>query len=242
MLPVVICERNAALRGKWMDLLTDVIRREYPSLRTEAMLGEEKELSRMVQFETGIMLVVLAVDREIDRCVELYGRVMARNRDNYVLLCLHDIQHLNAVLSKCLRPAGILVDPFREEQMRRSMREILGDYVAQYAPEEADEAMTVFSGKTMHRIRYRDICYLEAQDKLVNLCLGRKLVAVRGSLAAFERELSEDFIRCHRGYIVNRRYIESLDRKNLLLSLKDGQQLPVSRSCRDALIDALREE
>lgn len=242
MLPVVICERNAAIRGKWMDVLADVIRREYPSLRTEAMLGEEKELSRMVQFEAGIMLVVLAVGREIDREVELYGRVMARNRDNYVLLCLHDVGQLNAVLSKCLRPAGLLVDPFQEEQMRRSMREILKDYVSQYAPEEAGGGMTVVSGKTMHRIRYRDICYLEAQDKLVNICLGRKLLAVRGSLATFEQELGSDFVRCHRGYIVNRCYIESLDRKEMQITLKDGQRLPVSRSCRDLLTEALREE
>ncbi len=235
MLPVVICEQNADLRNKWLGLLTDVLRSEYPALRIESMLGAEKELLRMVEFEAGIMLVVLAADARVDTVCELYASVMARNRDNYVLLCVHDVTGLNAVLSRCLRPAGILVDPFHDEQMRQSMQRIIADYVSQYAPQESETAITVLSGKTMHRIRCRDITYLEARDKLVNICTNRRIVVVRGSLATLESGLGEGFVRCHRAFIVNRECIDSLDCKEMLLTLKDGERLPVSRSCRDSL-------
>ena len=241
MLPVVICEQNAQLRRKWLDILEELIQKEYPSLRIESMLGTEKELIRMVEFEAGIMLVMLAVDSQADKSTELYARVMNRNRDNYVLLCMHDLQQMNAILSRCLRPAGILVDPFQDDQMRHSVRRILNDYVAQYDPEQAEQAITVSSGKTLYRIRFRDISYLEARDKLVNICTNRQIVTVRGSLATFEAGLGEAFIRCHRAFIVNRSCMESLNCRDMMLTLKDGETLPVSRSCREAVEEALQE-
>ena len=242
MLPVVVCEEDRALRARWLSALEALARQRYPLLRYEALPGGARELTRALEAESGIMLVILAVTEAAEESVRLFASVMERNRDNYVLLCLHDAARLNAVLSRCMRPAGILLSPFDEDGMLASLDRVLRDYTALYAEESRESYMTVTSGKTLRRIAYRDIEYFEAQDKLLNICTRRYVASVRASLNAVEEELPSQFIRCHRSYIVNRAWIERLDIPAMTLYLTSGEKLPISRSCKGALREELQAE
>ena len=126
--------------------------------------------------------------------------------------------------------------------MRATLRRILNDYLAMH--DEADEAdyMMVSAGKGQRRIAYRDILYLEAQDKLLNINTEHFSLSVRGSLNALAGTLPEDFVRCHRSYIVNRSYIERLDLPGMELHLTTQERLPISRSYKEALRESLRAE
>ena len=246
MLPVVICEPDVGARAQWTSLLDEVARRDYPSLKLEMLPGAEHELGRALASEAGIMLVILAVTPSIkggvEACIDLFARVMASNRDNYVVLCVHNALFLETVLSRCMRPAGVMVIPFREELMRASVKRILGDYARLHGESDGEEHMLVNAGKTVRRIAYREILYLEAQDKLLNICTRRQAVTVRASLNALEKTMPEQFVRCHRSYIVNRTYIERLNLSEMTLTLTTQERLPVSRSCKYVLRACLESE
>ena len=242
MLPIVICEEDRALRARWMSVLETLARQRYPLLKYETLPGGTRELKRALETESGIMMVILAIADAVDEKIGLFASVMERNRDNYVLLCLHDAARLKTVLGRCMRPAGILLAPFHEGSMRASLDLALRDYVSLYAEESHEAYMTVTSGKTLRRIAFRDIQYLEAQDKLLNICTRRYVASVRASLNAVEDELPSQFIRCHRSYIVNRAWIERLDIPAMTLYLTSGEKLPISRSCKGALREELQAE
>lgn len=242
MLPIVICEEDRALRARWMSVLETLARQRYPLLKYETLPGGTRELKRALETESGIMMVILAIADAVDEKIGLFASVMERNRDNYVLLCLHDAARLKTVLGRCMRPAGILLAPFHEGSMRASLDLALRDYVSLYAEESHEAYMTFTSGKTLRRIAFRDIQYLEAQDKLLNICTRRYVASVRASLNAVEEELPSQFIRCHRSYIVNRAWIERLDIPAMTLYLTSGEKLPVSRSCKGALREELQAE
>ena len=55
------------------------------------------------------------------------------------------------------------------------------------------------------------------------------------SLSSLEGELG-DFFRCHKGYLVNLRYVDEVRGDTLVVA---GQELPVARSRRKALMEAL---
>lgn len=244
MLPVVICEPDAAQRARWMDLLDELARREYPALRMELTPGTDRELRRALETYSGVMLVLLSVAEAVrggvEGCIELFSSVMERNRESYVLLCLNDAGHLDEVLSRCMRPAGVLLYPPREELMRASLRRVLDDYASLHESESDGRYMVVTSGGTVSRVAYRDILYLEAQNKLLNICLRHQVLTVRGSLNELEQTLPEDFLRCHRSYIVNRSYIERFHASEMMLELSTQERLPVSRSCKSALREFLK--
>lgn len=245
MLPVVICEPDGCVRAKWTELLDEVARADYSRLKLELLPSTEYELNRELETENGILLVILAVTSAVaggvEACIELFRRVMSSNRDSYVILCVHDAQWLEMVLSRCMRPAGVMVIPFRESLMRASLKHVLGDYARLYAQDDG-EYMLVHMGKTLQRVAYRDILYLEAQDKLLHICTQRQVVSVRARLSALEETLPEQFIRCHRSYIVNRAYIERLNLTEMTLQLMTQERIPVSRSFKDALRAQLQSE
>ena len=57
---------------------------------------------------------------------------------------------------------------------------------------------------------------------------GRTDRAFHGRLDEWEEKLPEEFVRVHKSYIVNMRYIDRIDRKNVLL--QGGRAVPISRS------------
>lgn len=244
MLPVVICEPNEAVRARWVEMLSALLR-EYPSLRTEMLAGMEHDLDRMLELESGIMLVILAVTDTakdgVEGCIRRFRSVMDRNRDSYAVLCVHDGACLDLVLSRCMRPAGILMLPLREELVRASLRSVLNDYVSLYQSGNEGEYMVIASGGMVYRIAYRDILYMEAQNKLLCVCLAHHTVTVRASLNMLEQTLPEGFIRCHRSYIVNRAYVESFSSAEMTVCLTSKERLPVSRSYKGVFRDGLRE-
>lgn len=244
MLPVVICEPNEAVRARWVEMLGTLLQ-EYPSLRTELLAGGEHDLDRMLELESGIMLVILAVTDTakdgIEGCIRRFGSVMARNRDSYTVLCVHDEACLDTVLSRCMRPAGILMLPLREELVRASLRRVLNDYIALYQSGNEREYMVISSRGMLQRIAYRDILYLEAQNKLLRVCLAHHTITVRASLNMLEKTLPEGFVRCHRSYIVNREYVESFDSAEMMVCLTSTERLPVSRSYKSAFCGSIRE-
>jgi len=246
MLPVVICEPDSIVRTQWLDVLNEVASSEYPSLRLETIPGAEHELKRVLDTETGIILVILSVrgnsSGRIDDSIRMFGDVMGRNRDNYVMLCVHDSEHLGTVINQCMRPAGILLFPFQKELMRAGLKRILNDYTSLHITGDEPDYMMVNSGKRLMRIAYRDILFLEAQDKLLNINMGRHVITVRNTLNAVAGTLPSQFIRCHRSYIVNRSYIDQIDLPRMEIQLSTQERLPVSRSYKELLKEILKEE
>lgn len=85
----------------------------------------------------------------------------------------------------------------------------------------------------------RDIEWLEAEGNYVNLHVKGQLYPLRSTMAAIEPRLDPSrFQRVHRSYIVNLDQlaeIEPLDTGDARLRLRDGTQLPCSRTYRPAL-------
>lgn len=245
-LPVVVCELNAVDRSHWMEVLKELVRSEYPSLFIDAVPGESYVLERVLDSENGILLVILSVPsskrNDINESIQMFSSVMQKNRDSYVLLCIHNSDYLTSVLSYCMRPAGIMLAPFEEELIKSQLRRIFNDYIMLCGHADDAEYMVVNSGKNRQRIAYRDILYLEAQDKLLNINLEKSVVTVRSSLNAMEESLPDGFIRCHRSYIVNRIYVDSVSISDMTLRLTTQEKVPISRSYKSSLRTSLQAE
>lgn len=239
MLPVIVCEPNPQLRVQWMEELDELAHGDYACVRMNLMYGQDHELKRMIETESGVMLVILAISGDsknaIDTELELFDAITVRNRDNYILLCIHDVNQIAEVLKRCMRPAGILIRPFERVRMEESLRRILDDYIAFQDIEDNDAFMMISSGRTIQRVAYKDILYLEACDKMLNICTKRHVITARMSLNTVESTLPKAFIRCHRSYIVNRNCIERMDMTNMQLELKTKEKLPISRSYKSVL-------
>lgn len=79
-----------------------------------------------------------------------------------------------------------------------------------------------------HNILMRDICYLSAQSGGSELWTRSDMFYCEESLLQWEQRLPENvFFRCHSKYLVNMAYVASFE--NQMLTLVDGEKIPVSR-------------
>lgn len=85
-------------------------------------------------------------------------------------------------------------------------------------------------------LRYEDILFLEAQSPYTLIYLQEKAepIRVRSRFTELAPRLPEDqYVMCHRSFIVNVMHIRRVKRKEIMLS--NGTLLPISRTCINAV-------
>ena len=236
MLPVLILEPDESIRAMLMDELSSLKQQNLPATRIEMSTGSASTMRRAIVAQSGITLSILGIPPgAVGQCSELGSLAIQCNRLNYTLFCLHDAGDLVELLENCLRPAGILTAPITRISLTRCLTRILKDYQALTSDAPDDDCMVIEAGTATYRISYDEILYLEALDKLLTIHTRRQQIAVRRSLSALEGTLPDSFIRCHRAYILNMRYIDQVDYSNMSLTLTNGDVLPISRGQRAEL-------
>ena len=236
MLPVMIYEPDEALRAGLLSGLDSLGGLGLPSTRISLSTASLETMQRAVQQATGIALAILGIPRgQGRRLTELGNQLMRQNRNSYTLFCLHDAGDLDELLAHCMRPAGILTLPLNEGRLKLSLRRILEDYSALTGESGGGDSLLIETGGATYRVDLSQILYLEALDKLLVIHTSRQNITVRRSLTAMAETLPESFVRCHRAYIVNREKIAQVQYAEMLLTLVNGETLPLSRGQRAQL-------
>lgn len=75
------------------------------------------------------------------------------------------------------------------------------------------------------------ICYFERQQRLVNIHTLDNVITTYESLTKCVGRLSNEFSRCHGGYVVNMSYILNVETDKI--TMKDGDIIPIGRSYKD---------
>jgi two-component system LytT family response regulator len=101
-------------------------------------------------------------------------------------------------------------------------------------PGQAMERIVVRDGSKVHIIPIAKLEYVEAQDDYAALHSEQKSYLKQQTIASLETQLDpQRFVRIHRSYIVNLERIARIEpyaKDSRLAVLRDGTQLPVSRS------------
>jgi len=101
-------------------------------------------------------------------------------------------------------------------------------------PGQAVERIVVRDGSKVHIIPIAKLDYVEAQDDYAALHSEQKSYLKQQTIASLETQLdAQRFVRIHRSYIVNLERIARIEpyaKDSRVAVLRDGTQLPVSRS------------
>lgn len=121
------------------------------------------------------------------------------------------------------RPFGFLRKRYIDSELEDIIKR-LDKYLA-----EIERCYTFNSHNKLISVRLNDINYIEVYGHETLVHTENAVLTTSKALSAIEKELSEyGFIRTHKSYIVNTRYIFSVERNSTILS--NGENLPVSRT------------
>ena len=114
-----------------------------------------------------------------------------------------------------------LVKPINTEKLyavlERAIKSLTKNSNAVFLPTDKGDA----------KILLDDIIYIESFDHFLEIKTAREKFAVKIPLYELENKLGGSFIRCHRCYIVNLKYIKKITRTEIMLD--SNEKMPLSR-------------
>ncbi len=95
-----------------------------------------------------------------------------------------------------------------------------------------------------YTIPIHDIIYIQAAGNYSTVYLkdGRNILTSKTLKYHADRLPKTSFLRTHQSYLINRQYINSVLRKNNLIQLKEGTQIPISRSNKSIIKELFKNQ
>ena len=95
--------------------------------------------------------------------------------------------------------------------------------------DKEDETVLVNAEGSIQRLQLSKVMYVEANGHGSIIHTIDKVLSARESFGILEKQMlsTQEFVKCHRAFLVNLRYVSSI--QNAELVLDDGASLPVSR-------------
>ena len=123
--------------------------------------------------------------------------------------------------------AALLLKPLKSIMVEQTVKEIFQCFIEQ---ESDEELFVVETREGKQRIPYSGILYFEARNKKIYVCTQDYEYGFYETMEHLEEQYAEQFIRCHRSFLVNRKMIGQVKLSQNYLTLKGGVEIPLSRS------------
>lgn len=135
-------------------------------------------------------------------------------------------------------PFTLLWKPLSDKGLQDTILFILTHLYAEkgISPEKKFELVTK---QETRYIPYKDILYFEAREKKIYLRLQHQEICFYDTLGNLQRNLPEEFVRCHKSYIINSLYIARVEWSEQMIYLGDKTTIPLSRTYRSCIKEEL---
>jgi two-component system LytT family response regulator len=233
-LRVIIVEDMIAIRQDIEDLL-----RKQPGFTVTGVCGTVYEAVELIN-DTKPDLLLLDIGLPDGTGFDILEQITVQTK--VIFLTAHEEYVLKAIRYGAI---DYLLKPLAENEFREALQRVIS---AQPLLKE-QIAITVhsFRKKTLHDfialkaincaeiVVVKDICYIQGDNGYTTVFLnGAKPVVTTMNLKEHEELLPDtSFLRTHQSYLVNKLYIRRYHKKEGVLCLKDGTQIPVSFRKRD---------
>jgi two-component system LytT family response regulator len=120
-----------------------------------------------------------------------------------------------------------ITKPFKRELINRALSELI--YRKKYESKESEPLVLKPSRAAAYSLSVYpgDIIFLEKLGKTLYIATKQEKLRFEGhSFVEVLKLLDERFVQCHKSFIVNVDYVESVDRKNNLLNMRGTSERP----------------
>lgn len=213
------------------ELLISQLKKQIAYLCEEKLKCQSVESSEAVSKLSGILeLVDMALLDIVDNTGVTIAEMVRKSWKNSEIMILSnpDVSPM-MYLTPSIRAASLFLRPIRIEELERILYLFLKAVLSKRDSEdESSYVVENNDGKVM--IPYSKIYYFEVSEKKVYARLKTKEYGQYGTLDQLALELPEQFLRCHRSYIVNTDHIARIRLSEGMIYLDDGIAIPLSRS------------
>lgn len=133
-----------------------------------------------------------------------------------------------------------IIKPYTQEQLEHVFKSILINYVENMKKQNNDKLLLEFKNFSQF-ISIKDIMYIEYKNRKIIIHTKRESISyIHMPLIKFKEKLPAHFIQIHQAFIVNSKYVSTIELNNQLLKLMDQRiVIPIGRSYKKEVGDML---
>lgn len=163
--------------------------------------------------------------QQIEMLRELYKKA--------IIVLVADIQTSPVTYMKpTILASALLLKPLKEVMVQQTIEEVFKHCIQ----ENIDEEVFIVEVKEeKYRIPYSDILFFESRSKKIYVCTVNDEYGFYDTMDRLEEQCMKNFVRCHRGFIVNREKVEKVRLSQNYLILQGGLEIPLSRSYKSVI-------
>lgn len=221
-----ICDDEAKLR----HALLKVAARELELLGIDFEIREYSSGEELLRESPPEEPDILFLDIEMDKMNGMEAAKELRRRHKNTVLIFVTAYPDFVFQGYEVHALHYILKPYEEEKIRKVLRMALEEL------DSLKEQYYVARQKSgVMKLPLSKVHYFKSDRKKVRAVMDGKAEEFYGSLSEMDTELPSYFIRCHNRYLVNLNYVTRVE-GNLCICGDD--EIPVSRSCRQAMLVA----
>ncbi len=232
MLKIFICEDNSTQRLKMENIIDRLKIDMADEIEKGIVTADPYEILDYIKSESNSCLYFLDIDLKCDIDGFLLAQKIreAQPRCCIVFVTTHSEMSFMTFSYRVEAMDFIIKDDAGklEERMHQCIEQAIERCSKKI--EKHTGKYTVRIADHIKNIPLAEIKYFEAvaETRKITLHATNCVIEFSGKLKEIEKSLNDNFVRCHRSVIVNREYIESVDKINHIIYLKDGESCPIS--------------
>lgn len=199
--------------------------------------GSVPELSSSLALAGKVDMICL--DLTMDGALKMAEKLRSDHSSAYITLISDQTISPVKYIRPSIQPDSLMIKPLDEKQLSDVMGEAVSAYIRRLDTADENSVFIAESKGERNLIEYSRILFFEARERKVFLSTEREEYGFYDSLEELEQRLDENFLRCHRSYIVNTRRIVRVEISGSRIVLDDGTELPLSRSYKPAFREYL---
>ena len=146
-------------------------------------------------------------------------------------------------LAKKVKPQAYLVKPFTQEELYSTIEIVLSNFIKNIDIKTSDSkallnnSLFIKENGTFIKVKLEDILYIKSDHVYVEIILtNEKKHVIRTSLNEILSKLPQNFIRIHRGYIINCTYLNQIHSNKLLIR---DEELPIGKKYKEDIFQKI---
>lgn len=127
-----------------------------------------------------------------------------------------------------IKSYSFLTKPFTKDELLKTLKDVI-EYKKHLNPQS--KKLKITQKLFVFEYELKDIVYIESFGKKLEIHLNKGNEVISGYSLKSILELIDDshFIQCHKSYIVNKNYIEKIDKVNKIIHLSTFDNIPVGK-------------
>lgn len=140
-----------------------------------------------------------------------------------VFITAFNDKYAESIFFEKVNLCGYLIKPIKIKNLQ-----FLVEKARKNIKKRREENLVISHKGITRKILFADIIYMESDAHRLFINTGTEQFMVYKKLDDYEEEMKESFVRAHKSYLINMKYITQIERAGV--TLEDGTVLPVSKN------------